>query len=697
MQNGLPRRSSCLLGCPLLLSRARGSRRPAPLQGRGLSAADRSDRAKRKKEIAAVAAASGPRGHAQVQGVVRAEGRVVEANAGRGQGGGEVPRHGVRLGLEGLDLQVVEDEAGQLPLRQSAPPFGPVALLLWRLPGRAGREPVLPSGPRAAPPRRVVARGQRRPVLLVLVVLERPLARLRLGLAPEVLLDVLRQPHRGRLPHQELADAVGEELAALLLLHRLEDRVDFLELQVQQAVLQHAQDRHGDGEDPRQAAADDDVPEHQHRGQREALDEQRQEPLVQIQRKGDALPEEVLPQLGQLLRHQPVAGLHVRPQQGHVLPVEAGQPVVVHQPHEDPEGLALAAGDEEEQPRDEVHALTVAHGGAVVRVGVEHAAERLLARLAELWELGEGPADVQGDQRAPLAVPAQLVVLLHRPAPVVPAGVLPDLPPQSRGHAAVEPPLERHWVVAHEHRDANREHLLPLADLHVPVGTPRPGRPRPLLLQVFPLGVRCGQGGGRVVRRRQGGGAVQRAEDAQRYSEVEPVVDQRSARAREVRDPIRQGARAEAPAQLVREMAAVPAEQVVLRAGPGPGHLLDQRLYLAWRQGGLAHLHGLSVGVDVAALGRAAEDAAVALVGEAVAPLLPVHLHAGVESSGAEGAEDAIDVAHQGVPHHVVDVEGDLRLRWAAVAVPPTRPGWCGSTDSPRHWSSSWRPERKTV
>mmetsp|Transcript_28194 Transcript_28194/g.80424 ORF Transcript_28194/g.80424 Transcript_28194/m.80424 type:complete len:210 (+) Transcript_28194:248-877(+) len=47
MQNGLPRRSSCLLGCPLLLSRARGSRRPAPLQGRGLSAADRSDRIER--------------------------------------------------------------------------------------------------------------------------------------------------------------------------------------------------------------------------------------------------------------------------------------------------------------------------------------------------------------------------------------------------------------------------------------------------------------------------------------------------------------------------------------------------------------------------------------------------------------------------------------------------------------------------
>mmetsp|Transcript_41197 Transcript_41197/g.87758 ORF Transcript_41197/g.87758 Transcript_41197/m.87758 type:complete len:291 (+) Transcript_41197:185-1057(+) len=269
----------------------------------------------------------------------------------------------------------------------------------------------------------------------------------------KVLQDVLRHIHVLRAPHQQLGKATGGGLVILLLLHGLEAHVDLLEVHPQQTLLQQLQDCEGHRKDRRQAVAHDHVPNDQHHREREDVDEEGKEPLVQVDRGLHILLEEVIPQLRQHLRQELVACLDVLPQERHSLPVETIEADMVHEAHKHAEHLFLVPlRGEDEKSGYEVHALTIPDRGTVVGVGVEDAKERLLPLLVKLWQLGKSPPYVQADEFAILGLdPAEGGIILRSLLLVELQGRLPDLPAHLAGKAAARAPTEFRWVQALEH------------------------------------------------------------------------------------------------------------------------------------------------------------------------------------------------------------------------------------------------------
>mmetsp|Transcript_68704 Transcript_68704/g.147178 ORF Transcript_68704/g.147178 Transcript_68704/m.147178 type:complete len:277 (-) Transcript_68704:106-936(-) len=273
-----------------------------------------------------------------------------------------------------------------------------------------------------------------------------------------------------RVLHQELPDSESIELAVFVVvgLHHLEELYYLLKVHGEEGVLQNLEDRDRDPKYHRKALAHDGVPDDQDHREREAIDEERQEPLVEVHGGLHVFLDEVIPQLRHGLLHEAVTDAQVAAQQRKPLFVEPCEPELgmVHEAHEHGEALLLAPRNEEQEAGDEVHALAIAQLGVIARVGIEHPEQALLLRCIEGPQLGECPADVYLDQRGPLILSgAQAVVIMRQLVLLEPHCCLPDLPTEARRDAAPHTPVEPVRMAAHVLRYPCLDHLGPLGKL----------------------------------------------------------------------------------------------------------------------------------------------------------------------------------------------------------------------------------------
>mmetsp|Transcript_151265 Transcript_151265/g.466561 ORF Transcript_151265/g.466561 Transcript_151265/m.466561 type:complete len:275 (+) Transcript_151265:201-1025(+) len=226
-------------------------------------------------------------------------------------------------------------------------------------------------------------------------------------------------------------------------------------LQPEQGLLHGLEQRHRDAEREAEPVPDDGVPNAHDKGQWEAIDEEREEPLPEVHVRLDALPGEVPQQVRRPLLQELVTRLHVAVQQGEAVPEELGEAEAVHQADQHAEALllALAAGQEEEQPSQAVHPLAVTNAAVVCRIGVEDAHE---ARALLLVEALESAVGVGLDQLRPLVFrPRQLAVgvAARQVAGVQLQHLLPDLPSEVRGHEREDSAVVGAGVCAHVPRE----------------------------------------------------------------------------------------------------------------------------------------------------------------------------------------------------------------------------------------------------
>mmetsp|Transcript_47212 Transcript_47212/g.137338 ORF Transcript_47212/g.137338 Transcript_47212/m.137338 type:complete len:237 (-) Transcript_47212:336-1046(-) len=133
-----------------------------------------------------------------------------------------------------------------------------------------------------------------------------------------------------------------------------------------------------------------------------------------------------------------------------------------------------------------------------------------------------------------------------------------------------------------------------------------------------------------------------------------PLVDGRPG-PRKVRDPRRNLPDAQGPAQRGQEVAAILFQQVVLRAGPCAGQLLDGLVDLFRRQCAHRHVDARSVLVHRAQLRRVREHTG-AVLAETEAPLRSEHLDAGVEGASPASLQGLVEVVRRDAGADVVDV-----------------------------------------
>mmetsp|Transcript_48814 Transcript_48814/g.136645 ORF Transcript_48814/g.136645 Transcript_48814/m.136645 type:complete len:427 (+) Transcript_48814:142-1422(+) len=221
------------------------------------------------------------------------------------------------------------------------------------------------------------------------------------------------------------------------------------------------------------ATANNRVPKQKNDGQGEAVDEEREEPLMQVRFVLDALLHEVVSQLGEGIRQQLVEAPHVPTQQEEIQSVETAQPALFHEADERPKDVFLhlrrqrtnelaAMRHQKEQPSNEVHPLAIAHVRVKIRVRVQHACQAILVFRSERWHLGECPRDIKLD------LPRPLVVRVHEP-PVDPGdrlvadpdGGLPNLPAELHGDSAPCAAAKGLWLLGDEGADALLHHIFP--------------------------------------------------------------------------------------------------------------------------------------------------------------------------------------------------------------------------------------------
>mmetsp|Transcript_82572 Transcript_82572/g.184149 ORF Transcript_82572/g.184149 Transcript_82572/m.184149 type:complete len:242 (+) Transcript_82572:653-1378(+) len=184
-----------------------------------------------------------------------------------------------------------------------------------------------------------------------------------------------------RVLHQELPDSESIELAVFVVvgLHHLEELYYLLKVHGEEGVLQNLEDRDRDPKYHRKALAHDGVPDDQDHREREAIDEERQEPLVEVHGGLHVFLDEVIPQLRHGLLHEAVTDAQVAAQQRKPLFVEPCEPELgmVHEAHEHGEALLLAPRNEEQEAGDEVHALAIAEPWIPKRQGAEKSSDAL--------------------------------------------------------------------------------------------------------------------------------------------------------------------------------------------------------------------------------------------------------------------------------------------------------------------------------
>mmetsp|Transcript_140835 Transcript_140835/g.351079 ORF Transcript_140835/g.351079 Transcript_140835/m.351079 type:complete len:297 (+) Transcript_140835:382-1272(+) len=271
--------------------------------------------------------------------------------------------------------------------------------------------------------------------------------------------------------HKKLANSEGIKLSILVIigLHHLEEFDDLLEVHREQRVFQYLQYGDGDPQDDGQALANDHVPDdHDHR-QRKAINEEGEKPLMQVDRRLDVLPDEVVAQLRHRLRHEALAGPQVAAQQGEPLSVEAREAKVrvIHEACKDSKALLfLHVRHNQEEARNIIHALAVAHVRVVPGISIQHAEKLLLLLSAKGSELREGAANVYLDLRRPSVGALAECAVISRQHVFVDADLgFPDLPSEPLRDAPPHPPVEAVRMGLHVLRDSHVHHLAPLGEL----------------------------------------------------------------------------------------------------------------------------------------------------------------------------------------------------------------------------------------
>eukprot|EP00281_Chroomonas_sp_CCMP1168_P028910 CAMPEP_0206247844 /NCGR_PEP_ID=MMETSP0047_2-20121206/20035_1 /ASSEMBLY_ACC=CAM_ASM_000192 /TAXON_ID=195065 /ORGANISM="Chroomonas mesostigmatica_cf, Strain CCMP1168" /LENGTH=417 /DNA_ID=CAMNT_0053673413 /DNA_START=87 /DNA_END=1336 /DNA_ORIENTATION=- len=276
---------------------------------------------------------------------------------------------------------------------------------------------------------------------------------LRLSMRQRMLPHPRHVPDVGKLHNSSLHELIGVEARALKLPQRLDGHPNVLSSQ--QLRLTELEDRQRNLEDRLRSLAEDDIPDPADCLARHSVAEDAQKPLSADHADVEMDVVEVLCELRQVLFHEgfedTIVNLCPKHRRGEVVGQQRVGDVCHH-----PERVLLPQIHDQQDARDEVHALAVPDLGIVESIRVEHPVESLNPLLAVLALLvqervpRESPVQIQLKLLVPVSPLTSLqevrehVLALRLPGFIHPAQQRPHIRPELRRdplhHRALEKP-----------------------------------------------------------------------------------------------------------------------------------------------------------------------------------------------------------------------------------------------------------------